>query len=766
GNPNLDLEVWAIEVTQGLQDLENRMPLVARRGTVIRVYVRTSGSVIHGVRGMLQIIQNGKNMGVVYAHNQPISAYADGGNRLDVDSTLNFYVPIDTRSGDVTYKVFAYPAYPEFPIQYETNAQNNLYEVSVKYHEGASITVVMPSIHIHMYNDNRVVKSLVMDYDFNKDALATRIGLDVMRYLPVSELVIVSQVAKIYPTDHIPDKHVNDWRLLKEEDAGNILAKIRKARDDSALNDDFWYGMVDALLPWGNVGGKSDGTVAFGKMMSTLNENAAWNVNGGNTAAHEGGHNYGLLHYYCSGNEAKGGKIDPEYPYPELDTEDGVNCSIAAVDPKGFYGFDWYYHLWPHLSEPTVISNDPAAPHPNRAFPIMGYKRPRWVDVYSYCKLLNAWGIPCNLADLGISAIPDSARVASLEMLFPPSKAAGVMPAYLADAGEFLRIYGVVHTEEDTASFSNIIRTGALTEKQTETILRQNEARASQPENATPYALTLEDSAGNILFSQMLYNLNYSDEEGNLAAFSFSEVLPFMPNTRAIRIRRGGDILTERLVSSNAPKVTLTSQNRGGPLQLPVEITWNGSDPDGNRLTYSLQYSPDDGQTWIALIDELTTTSVILESFNGMPGSDNGRFRVIANDGVNTAADTNDTAFSIPDGPPVSLIFSPTNAAVVPEGGAVFLTGQSLDLEDGPLDGPSMTWTSDIDGRLGSGRELAAYALSPGLHQITLTAADSRGQTGSAAIYINVDPNTRIAVPNQQEIDTVTSYLNGNLPQS
>jgi hypothetical protein len=73
------------------------------------------------------------------------------------------------------------------------------------------------------------------------------------------------------------------------------------------------------------------------------------------------------------------------------------------------------------------------------------------------------------------------------------------------------------------------------------------------------------------------------------------------------------------------------------------------------------------------------------------------------------------------------------------------LAGYAYDPEDGPLADEALRWESDRQGALGSGRHLLVEALSPGTHQITLTATDSDGMTAQATIHVFV--GTRLFLP-------------------
>jgi hypothetical protein len=111
---------------------------------------------------------------------------------------------------------------------------------------------------------------------------------------------------------------------------------------------------------------------------------------------------------------------------------------------------------------------------------------------------------------------------------------------------------------------------------------------------------------------------------------------------------------------------------------------------------------------------------------------------VIASDGVNTGEPQSDAAFTLVPGLPRTVIVEPDSGAQFEWGSTIALRGRATHTEDGSLDESAFAWTSDLDGALGSGRELWVSDLVTGTHHITLTATDSDGQTGTDEITIFV----------------------------
>lgn len=94
--------------------------------------------------------------------------------------------------------------------------------------------------------------------------------------------------------------------------------------------------------------------------------------------------------------------------------------------------------------------------------------------------------------------------------------------------------------------------------------------------------------------------------------------------------------------------------------------------------------------------------------------------------------------FETANQPPAATIISPQDGSSFTEGETITFQGEAVDPEDGRLSGPSLVWTSNIDGQLSTGESLTTNTLSVGTYTITLTATDSDGDSSSASINITV----------------------------
>ena len=91
-----------------------------------------------------------------------------------------------------------------------------------------------------------------------------------------------------------------------------------------------------------------------------------------------------------------------------------------------------------------------------------------------------------------------------------------------------------------------------------------------------------------------------------------------------------------------------------------------------------------------------------------------------------------------PDTFPTVATITASPATPVTVGTSITFTTTATDAEDGILTA-SISWTSSIDGGIGSGGSTAA-TLTVGTHTISASVTDSCGQTSNASISVTVNP--------------------------
>jgi len=97
--------------------------------------------------------------------------------------------------------------------------------------------------------------------------------------------------------------------------------------------------------------------------------------------------------------------------------------------------------------------------------------------------------------------------------------------------------------------------------------------------------------------------------------------------------------IATRSISSKIPEVTITSPSSGDQIkQGKYEITWIGSDDDGDSLTYAIFISNDSGINWF-ILDFYNTDNSFIANFSSLPKGDY-LIKIIATDGFNVGEDT------------------------------------------------------------------------------------------------------------------------------
>ncbi len=216
-------------------------------------------------------------------------------------------------------------------------------------------------------------------------------------------------------------------------------------------------------------------------------------------------------------------------------------------------------------------------------------------------------------------------------------------------------------------------------------------------------------------------------------------------------IRRGGDELLRVAASANAPTVAAVAPAAASTQSSDeVVFTWVADDADGDALFHALDYSHDDGATWVPLALDLETPRFELPRGRLRAGEE-ARFRVTTSDGVRSTTVTSE-AFSIANNPPVALIQSPEADSRFAASQALGLDVDAFDREDGRVPPDQILWWSSRDGDLGSGPRLDVRAneLSVGRHLIAARVFDADGATSSDAVEIEI---TRLPEPKVESPD-------------
>ena len=830
--PFPDLDVIAVEVTQGIQNLANSMPLVTDRRTFVRVHIDVIGALeLAYTHGILEARRGGDLIGSIWPENGPITARANGGNRTEIDDSLYFRLPASWLHGDIQLRAFVYSHDPAYVWSKEPVWENNFEAVDVTFHEAQPVDLHLATLHLHRsFHATDVVREYVPFPDGGVFATEGAYGTAAIlagmwRHHPISSMSYDVMPLHVMPLDHgsgdewdLGDCHadviesnnplkISDWRVLMkepDEDASEdffyvpdrttiwVLDSTFKAdgfwiRDggvaelsgtwtgprinldgapafvDTCPNPDdesgspnstlglyralydwsdtreFFVGLVESSLPtrWGGMASESNET-AWVNMDPVASNSAAWYIVGAQTFAHEVGHLTGLKHVACKDDDGDGepdeligGATDPTHP------QNGrfPSCSLAEVIEHGYYGFDVYHDLF-GLPTPAVISNDPGAPAANRAYPLLGYKTPKWIDPFHYCRLLVYYGVPCDAANIDEPFDPPGGP--GPDGFYDPPAPIDAPPP---DPGmPLLMVGGTV----DPVAGAGTIEASLTVDDPTDALLERYDRQDDVPESEIIAAVVALDAAGAELARAPIADRSSVEERGG--PFRWDALLPLDPATdRLALVGLDGAARAVLEVSPTAPTGRWTSLQPDSSGALPeiddeVIVAFEAGDADGDDLSATLLYAPDE-EHWQVVATGLPPGSVTLkDEIARLPGSERGRFRLLVSDGVHTTIASDEPTVRTTNRTPSVRIDSPARPVTMPVGATVRFAGDAFDPEDRALTGESLTWTSSVDGELGHGRELEVATLSAGPHRIELVATDSGGTAATASVELVVDP--------------------------
>ena len=326
-----DLSITGIEVTQGVQNSANSIPLVAGRSAVVRIFARGQEALPAGSSNVtVSIAANPSGAGLSSAPfllsvNLPVTP-----SRGVYSSTINVPLPAVWLTGSYDLSITLDPQ-NQVP---ENNEGNNTFVQRLSFTNVPTLRVkIVPVRYTHSL-DGHLYPAPTND----------SISDWIMRLYPLSKVEI---------SWHAP--YTYNGNLKDVAGFSDLLSQIsRLKKDEGGPADQVYYALApttDGNFSWFNGGVVGIGYIGNRVALGVNHSNA------GQTAAHEIGHNLGRYHAPCGGAASS----DPAYPYQS-----------AAI---GEYGLD-------------LTTGALHAPDSSRD--IMSYCSPKWISDYTYRALLDA----------------------------------------------------------------------------------------------------------------------------------------------------------------------------------------------------------------------------------------------------------------------------------------------------------------------------------------------------------------------------------------
>jgi hypothetical protein len=441
-----------------------------------------------------------------------------------------------------------------------------------------------------------------------------------------------------------------------------------------------------------------------------------------NVGVHEAAHNYGRAHAVVEHQGANsvgicGSKYSrlasnlhpwvEEIPGVENEsaTEDKWEFTWPTIGPLGAGVDEEVWGFSPRAYESGF--EDLAVVDPRQSTALMSYCNPpgagqdRWPSTYTYQRLrevLANAGEPAGATETGSTL------------------SRGVLE-------EFILVSGSVDAIDGTLVIEPAVRLLGM----------------DQPYEAGDVSVALVDGSGAEIASRSVALLLDGDHENLQFGLGPEDGFFFAAVPVPAATEPTGLVVTETIsgesasltASPNPPTVSITLPEPGSIASGAIPIAWDALDADDDPLEITVLLSYDDGASWETLAMGLEGGASFDAPTRFLAASQTARVRVLVSDGFHTAEATSGL-FEIDAGTPHPGITTPANGATVVAGAPMILRGDAWDPEEGRLAGTALEWSSDRDGTLGTGETVALdNGLSFGSHQITLTATDSDGRTGS-----------------------------------
>ncbi len=699
-----DLAADAMEVTQGIQNLANDVPLVDNKATYVRAYGRSdSGPVAFAVEAYLYGTRNGNSLPGSplsalngYRWLQPGTTY----NRDLINSSWLFRLPDSWTSAGTINLMVVVDARNSYS---DSNLFNNTLSRNVTFaHKPPICTVFVPvRTHAPLYETPYENPNFGAMLDLTLRLWPTRdIGVD-FQTKPVEEVETCLKWGFIPYLCYGPFELAGDsWKVLT-----SLVSRWAVSDDpdwcDAAGAETYYIGTVHPATSTNDDEGKeilgsaakvsTAAWVKFSDEAPTDSGDFNWPL-AGEALAHEMAHSIGRMHVDCGDPDDP----DPDYPYP--------SHQIDFSGVANHYGFD--SRTW------GVIP-------PAGASDLMTYCASSWTSDYTWKGIMNGMNAASTTAQISLDAIAEVVLISGA--ITPSLGTAELGYAWVYPTGGLG--LGIMGKLQSLAVAPGYTQTTAL------------------------YHLQLLDDMDNVITDVPITLTKTIDTGTGEPVYQFMVTFPAPVGSVAqLRLLEGSNLLVSRTSGLNVPVVSIIKPAGGEIYGDEMLLQWQAIDSDNaDELLYTVQYSPDNGLNWVAVVTDFPgpqgqqniTLSIDTHNLSGS-GGPNGLIRVTASDGYHTGQAIS-SPFTMNDHPPMPYIMNPDKTQVIAAGQPVLLRGGSSDAEDGSLDGNALNWALGGNNQ-GSGEELLIGGMAPGDYEVVLTARDSDSQEATAHAALAIAP--------------------------
>lgn len=788
-NQNVTVNVVAIEVTQGLQNWQNDVRLVKNRPTVVRVFLEKTSSSSNRTTEILADLIGTKvvgdsnirlgTKGAINPNGRVNVEYNIASNRGDIDKSLNFVLPKDWTNLNSNEKL-------RLTLSIKSTVTNNCSSTSdaqqtsvvgncsveVSFEEVPTQTFVVVPIAVAIPDDeepiggntvNCSVES-VLDDEFEKLSfcqIEEQRGR-IFSNMPFSNLNFIHyhEGSLIVSDSSSPDNILNQLSALRVQDESsyNYIGIIPcrwsiefddEIRSPGVANSDYGVATWTAVATNGEDNHEEN----------VCSENVDFSGYRRNTGVHEVGHLLGESHPVNMGSITAGftgpcgeeSSVNSNYTYFDSINEmqrpllGSIENNMAEI-----WGFDTRLFALRNggvssLPDTLIVSN------PRQVFSLMSYcdagitsNQVRWMDEFHHSRII------------------DRAKNSNTSLRTntpPPFNTASNVSEIITG------IIEISSTGNPSGVDLNPIQA------------RTNIAEISQ---SGDYTLDLLDRTGNVLrslkFDASVLPRNCAPASCSSASevkkALFAIVLNNPPDYLTLRFSKSGTQFASLQRSSTPPNLVVIGPQQGQRFSSndSIPLVWSGIDAEDDVVKYTVFYSTDSGATYTTILNNAETANATFDASN-LKGSNSARFGISATDGLRAVFIETDV-FAVEQHSPNVEIASPGSGTVVVERQNFVLSASGYDIEDGTLPYGAFKWRSSKDGNLGVGRYvvLSAADLTPGEHEITVTASDQSGAEATAStnvvislyeiVPVAIDDSVSVGLDTPTYIDVVSNDLN------